>query len=88
MIYLERAMAQILKKDFVDAEDELSFFSHLEVKWKQLEKGEEPKFYDWFQKYAARVFAEAMIKPRGKQQALGLLQLGLPPTHAKVVMLP
>ena len=67
------------EEGLVDAEDESSFFSYLtemEVKWKQLEQVEEPKFYDWFQKYAARVFAEAMIKP--KREAAGL---GSPPAE-------
>ena len=51
------------------------FFAQLEGimknKWNNLEKNEQPKFFNWFLKYESQVFADAMIKPRREAAGLG-----------------
>ena len=70
------------QEGLVDASNELKFFSQLEgmeTKWNELEQTDskqQPKFFNWFQKYESHVFANAMIKP--KHEAAGL---GSPPAE-------
>ena len=54
------------------------FFLHvlqeMEKKWNDLEQKnskQDPKFFNWFQKYKSRAFVDAMIKPRREAAGLG-----------------
>lgn len=54
----------------VDASNESTFFlqlENMEKKWNELEQADsmqQPKFYNWFVKNEAQVFADAMIKSK------------------------
>ena len=67
------------QEGLVDANDEVAFFtqlSDLKSKWEELEQVEEPKCFQWFEKYEAKVFVGTMIKPI--REAVGL---GPPPAE-------
>ena len=72
-------MEQIFHEGLVDASNEGEFFVELvsmEKKWNEMEEADskqQPKFFNWFVKYAyeGQVFADAMIKPRREAAGLG-----------------
>ena len=65
------------REGLVDASDEKDFFlklKNMEKKWNYLEQKDskqQTKFFCWFQKYEARAFSDAMIKPRREAAGLG-----------------